>query len=195
MSKLALQLIAKEKIEKTGRLDLGNCGLTEIPKEILELEHLTTLDLRDNQISDISFIENLVRYNNFKRLDIFKNKITDLSPLLRLIKKGVPVKWDYLEDGICVEDNPLEHPPVEIVKQGNEAILKYFKSLEEDETIELYEAKMLIVGDGGVGKTSLLRKFIDDKNDLPQEEETTKGIDIHEYFFPISNEQDFRINL
>jgi hypothetical protein len=31
MSKLALELIEKVKLERTGKLDLGNCGLTEVP--------------------------------------------------------------------------------------------------------------------------------------------------------------------
>lgn len=31
---LALQLIAKEKQERTGKLDLGNCGLTELSYEL-----------------------------------------------------------------------------------------------------------------------------------------------------------------
>ena len=34
---LALALIEKEKQEKTGFLDLGNCGLTEVPEELREL--------------------------------------------------------------------------------------------------------------------------------------------------------------
>ena len=36
MSELALELIAKEKEERTGHLALGNCELTEIPEEVLK---------------------------------------------------------------------------------------------------------------------------------------------------------------
>lgn len=36
MSQLALQLIAEEKIQKTGKLNLGNCGLTELPNELFD---------------------------------------------------------------------------------------------------------------------------------------------------------------
>jgi internalin A len=45
MSKLALELIAKEKIEKIGRLDLGNCDLTELPEELFELTWLEELNV------------------------------------------------------------------------------------------------------------------------------------------------------
>ena len=45
MSELALQLIEKEKRERTGYLDLGNCGLSELPEELFELTWLKTLTL------------------------------------------------------------------------------------------------------------------------------------------------------
>lgn len=47
MSELALQLIAKEKIERTGKLDLGNCGLTDFPEELFELDWLEELSFND----------------------------------------------------------------------------------------------------------------------------------------------------
>jgi small GTP-binding protein len=47
MSELALQLIAKEKIERTGKLDLGNCGLTDFPEELFELEWLEELNFKN----------------------------------------------------------------------------------------------------------------------------------------------------
>ncbi|WDN90333.1 hypothetical protein BuS5_03304 [Desulfosarcina sp. BuS5] len=51
MSQLSLQLIEKEKQEKTGKLDLGNCGLQEIPEELFQLTWLEELSFR-NQIWD-----------------------------------------------------------------------------------------------------------------------------------------------
>jgi internalin A len=43
MPELALQLIAKEKKEKTGILDLGNCGLEYIPEEVFSMHWLEVL--------------------------------------------------------------------------------------------------------------------------------------------------------
>jgi len=48
----ALELIAAEAKSRTGFLDLGNLGLTEIPDELFALSHLESLNLgtyyRDN---------------------------------------------------------------------------------------------------------------------------------------------------
>ena len=45
MSDLALQLIAENRKTRETFLDLGNCGLTEIPREIKELAWLKSLSL------------------------------------------------------------------------------------------------------------------------------------------------------
>jgi internalin A len=49
---------------------------------------------------------------------------------LFLINNGLPVRWERYRSGINVEDCPLTNPPIEIVKQGNEAILNYFAEKE-----------------------------------------------------------------
>ena len=47
MSELARRLIAENKKTKAKVLDLGNCGLTEVPEEIGELVWLETLVLSE----------------------------------------------------------------------------------------------------------------------------------------------------
>ena len=59
----------------------------------------------------------------------------------------------------------------------------------------LYEAKMLILGEGGAGKTSLLRRLYQPTLPLPEEQETTKGIVIHRHDFPLANGRNFRLNV
>ena len=54
---------------------------------------------------------------------------------------------------------------------------------------------MLVIGEGGAGKTSLVRKLKDPDATLPKEEETTHGIDIQLYEFTTSTGQHFRINI
>jgi len=102
---------------------------------------------------------------------------------LPLIKKGIPVNWEnsnYSEE-IYVKDCPLVHPPVEIVQQGNEAILRYFKKIEEQGSGKLFEVKIIIVGEGDTGKTTLFEKLKDERHDpvkIPTGE--THGINIYE---------------
>jgi len=45
MSQLAQKLIAENKRTKSTFLDLGNCGLTELPEELFECTWLENLNL------------------------------------------------------------------------------------------------------------------------------------------------------
>ena len=45
MSELALQLIKTEKEKKTGKLDISNCNLTELPEKLFDLNWLEELIL------------------------------------------------------------------------------------------------------------------------------------------------------
>ena len=90
---------------------------------------------------------------------------------------------------ININENPLEAPPVEIVRQGNQAILNYFKELDKRGTDYLYEAKVLIVGQPRAGKTSLRYKLFDSSSELPEEDKTTRGIDIERLQFDVIDKE------
>jgi GTPase SAR1 family protein len=133
-------------------------------------------------------------------LDVSSTQVSDLSPLIFLIRRGLAVKWaerSFAQEGggIFVENCPLTNPPPEIVKQGNEAILNYFRERELGGVDHLYEAKMLILGEGGAGKTSLLRRLYQPGQPLPTEKETTRGIDISKQAFKTKDGHSFRLNV
>ncbi|MBX2929212.1 MAG: TIR domain-containing protein, partial [Saprospiraceae bacterium] len=104
--------------------------------------------------------------------------------LLPLIKKGIPVSLNKFDKGINLTGVPLTTPSPERVKRGNEAIISYFEELDRQGTETLFEAKMLLIGEGGAGKTTLVRKLMDLKSPMPEEAESTRGIDIHQKIFP-----------
>src|SRR5437773_5412474 len=131
-------------------------------------------------------------------LDVSHTQVIDLSVLVPMITPACPVHWASKAlrgPGIYVEGCPLTNPPPEIVKQGNDAILNYFRERALGEVDHLYEAKMLILGEGGAGKTSLLRRLYQPGQSLPTEKETTKGISIYRHEFTLSNGRRFRLNV
>jgi hypothetical protein len=175
------------------------------------LANLQVLMLYGNKISDISAIKNLKNIgvlildeNNIENLDAIKflpklkrislsyNKIRDLSPLLVHFKKKITIslKGNFIDsDGIFINQNPLEHPPISIVEQGTEAILTYFRNLEEQGEGKLNEAKLIIVGEPEAGKTSLMKKLLDPTYTIPQPELSTLGIQVREgWQFPLPDD-------
>ena len=166
-------------------LDLSYNQISDI-SFLSSLTNIQTLDLRSNQISDISFLSSLT---NIQTLYLRSNQISDISAIKELIQK-IPIVWDYLESGkINIQDNPLEIPPPEVVKQGNAAVLAYLEKLEEEGREYLYEAKLLIVGEARVGKSTLLERLKDENAAPLPEEASTHGIQIEEKPFTTSGEE------
>lgn len=170
-------------LEKLINLTLLNLRDNQIKdaKSLENLTNLNSLNLRNNQISNAQFLENLI---NLTLLNLSNNRISDLSPLLLLIKKGIPIIFKEYGSGINFYNNPLTNPPPEIVRQGNDAILRYFEEkarLEQQAQpafIKVREAKVLIVGQGKSGKTSLRKKLEDPDAEMPAAGDTTRGIEI-----------------
>lgn len=159
---------------------------------LANLKNLNTLYLTDNQISELGFLANLT---NLTMLNLSSNHISDITPLLPLIRKGIPVTMDqYRFNVINLHGNPLQNPPPEIVQQGNEAILEYFRQKEKTGAKPLLEAKLVLLGDGRAGKTSLANRLLG--KELPKQEDRTQGVDIviGEYQFPVA-EGDFKLHI
>jgi hypothetical protein len=118
-------------------------------------------------------------------LDLSSSQISDLEPLLPLIKKGIPVTLEEYGSDINLYNSPLTNPPAAIVEQGNAAILEYFRQKEKVGSKPLLEAKMVLLGDGRAGKTSLACRMLG--RELPRQEDRTQGVDIviGEYRFPV----------
>ena len=94
-----------------------------------------------------------------------------------------------------MEGCPLVHPSPEVIQQGHEAVLNYFREIEAQGVDHLYEAKVLFIGGGGAGKTSLVRRLYQPDQPLPSEDETTRGIEIHRHDFQSSGKRTFRLNI
>lgn len=109
---------------------------------LVGLTNLQRLSCDNTQVSDLSPLAGLT---NLQTLRCGKTPVSDLSPLLSLIRTGRQVKWCKYEGDIQVEDCPLVNPPVEIAKQGNEAILRYFEEQEKRGENPLLEPEPVVV--------------------------------------------------
>jgi len=147
-----------------------------------------TFEISSNQLSSLP--PEIAKLKNLATLNISSNQLTSLPP--EILELGIDIKWKYQfgEKGIFLEGNPLENPPIEIVKKGREAIRNYFKSLEEEKR-PLNEVKVLLVGDGGSGKTSLVKRLLGEGFDGNEHE--TQGINIKGWKFK-DRDKEIKVN-
>jgi small GTP-binding protein len=83
----------------------------------------------------------------------------------------------------------------EITQLGYKATINYHYELKLQGQDFIYEAKVLIVGNGGAGKTSLLRRLYQPGLGLPKVEDSTKGIDILGHDFVTRDGKTFHLNV
>ena len=166
------------ELKNLTELSISDNQLTSLPPEILELKNLTQLSISDNQLTSLP--PEISEWKKLTQLNLSRNQLTSLPP--EMLELGLDVKWEddkweyqFGKKGIFLEGNPLENPPLEIVKKGIEAIRNYFKSFEEEKR-PLNEVRVLLVGEGGSGKTSLVKRLLGEGFD--GNEHQTQGINI-----------------
>jgi len=171
----------KELLNLTSINFLGN-QITDI-SPIKELKNLTSINLGHNQITDISPLKELI---NLKRVSLIKNPIKFL-PVWICDFPNMDIQWssNWINGFIYFEDNPIENVPIEIIKQGKEAIKNWFQQQEKYGKETVYEAKVLIVGEPKAGKTTLLNKLQNPDTKIPDiDQSSTLGITVkHNYKF------------
>jgi Leucine-rich repeat (LRR) protein/GTPase SAR1 family protein len=180
--------------------------ITEVPHALTELQRLEDLSLAGNHIKQLP--DSFKNLTNLKRIDLGYNNLTEFPsqllqlPLLQAIWLGnmsykkVQFKNNisYLPPSIInlehlqyirLSGNPITNVPAAIVEQGIQAIKSYFVQLASKPQDYLFEAKLLILGEAGAGKTSLTWKLENADCELPVKEDTTRGVDIRQYHFPV----------
>jgi internalin A len=168
-------------LNKLSFINLGNNKIKELPDRIIELSNLEHLDLRSNRfrifpkavfgLKKLSYLD--LRSNQIKELP---KKITELRAKIVTTNEHVFRGRESSEAIIDLYNNPIQSPPLEIIEKGRNAIIEYFRSVEAEEYLPLNEVKLLLVGDGGVGKTSLVKMMLGESFD--KDEKQTKGINI-----------------
>ena len=172
-------------------LALSGNQITSIPEALGQLSNLTLLNLSDNQITSIP--EALGQLSNLTLLNLSGNQITSIPEAIRGMEK--------LEK-LDLRGNPIPIPPE--ILQGEKSyepgdlrtILDfYFQTRNPNDNEELNEAKLLIVGEGGSGKTTLANKLLNPDYQLNEQEPSTEGIDVIRWEFPQANGTPFRVHI
>jgi hypothetical protein len=145
---------------------LSKLHLTEVPARVAALVGLTELDLRNNylrelpewladlSLTDLGLGENRLRHlpasmaglTRLRRLDLDSNRLTELPHWL---------------SELAVAGNPLISPPPEILAGGSRSVLEFLRERAQGSEAQ-WVSKLLVVGEGGVGKTSLVKALAED---------------------------------
>jgi internalin A len=176
------------------KLQLNDSELATFPIEFTNLSGLTELDLSSNRLQRLP--PEICLLTNLKTIDLRNNDLRELPRELATLRSL---------NQLYLHGNPqLGLPPEILGKEPTwrsswgehdtdpQAILTYYTRAVVARR-PLNEAKLILVGYGGVGKTSLVDRLVNDTFDINRAK--TEGISIKEWHIVVRENETVRLNV
>ncbi len=157
--------------------NLLNTPLQQLPDSIGQLAQLQKLELSHTQLKQLP--ASLLKLKNLNELNLYGNNTLNLPQEILHGRRNIIINQSGQEQYISQAASPA-------------TILDYYFRILNDQR-PLNEAKLILVGRGGVGKTSLVKKLLFDKFD--EYEKKTEGIAISEWQLQLHESEIIRLNL
>ena len=153
-------------------LSLSNNQLSKVPGSLGQLGFLQGLYLHGNQLSEVP--EALGQLRSLQLLYLHDNEKLQIPPEI------LGASWK----GVGIEGTETANP---------QDILNYYFSSTNRNSHSLNEAKLILVGFGAVGKTSLVNRLV--YGEFDPIEPKTDGINITQWPIQINPDEDIRLNI
>jgi internalin A len=163
-------------------LTIGGGQLQEVDSGIFRLTELQHLDLSHNQLRDVP--DGIVKLTHLQHLDLSHNQLKEVPDEITNL-----TNLKYLN----LQGNRLAIAP-EILKLTDrpEEILNAIIQLATGVKRSLNEAKMILVGEGAVGKTSLVKSLVNEGYN--PDERKTEGLEIRTWKI-VCDHEEIKLNL
>lgn len=188
------------EIDSLEELYCQDMGIVDL-NFISEMKNLISLGASGNKIHDIG---SLILLNKLDRVYLDDNQITDVALLenvtfktsmdlsmnwIKKIPKPIAEKFHWLtgvlhsagvlstkRKNLILSENPLEFPPASVIELGKEITKNYYETAEQYGHAPLSEGRIIVIGDGSSGKSSIIEKIL--YNTFKKGREQTNGIKI-----------------
>jgi internalin A len=160
-------------------LDLKGLGLTAVPESLREVRGIRILDLAENALQGLPpWIGELT---SLMIISLIRNQIRTLPPEISSLRtlRFLLLQQNQLETlpetlrgldllALALHRNPTLDLPGSVLDRPPAEILRYY--FESRDGRPLLELKLLLVGRGGAGKTTLVKRLADEEPDAHESE-------------------------
>ena len=162
-------------------LDLHNTPIRELPDSIGQLTNLQSLDLSYTQIRALP--DSIGQLKNLKKLNLAGCHLQEIP--YSIVKLGLPfvTNIEFAENCINLSRVTLDEGDISLFEQPRDVIEAYYKGKQS----QIRECKVIFLGDGAVGKTSLIERIVHDT--FNPDAMPTEGIDVIKWFMSVQTTQ------
>jgi internalin A len=180
-NKISMLPESLKELRSLSFIKLEDNEIEVLPEWFGTFRDLTTVDLDGNSIKGIP--DTVAGLENLKHLYLSGNKLTTVPDALL----DLPVL-----SRLTLTDNPLVSPPSEIAASGTASVMAFLKARRKGAS-QQWASKLLVVGEGGVGKTSLIKALLGRAHNPG--EPTTHAIQLNDVFLPHPQQDDVQMRL
>lgn len=180
-----------------------------------DIKNLKRLYCSELNLNSLEFIK---KNTELVDLSAHTNNISDLSPLIgldKLVELDIPAnqirsvsytiakRFEWLTgafgrpDGpgdfiISLSGNPLEFPPTSVIELGPKVVQNYYEAAEKFDYSPLSEGRIIVIGDGESGKSSLIDRAL--YNRFDKHKNQTNGIRIEDWALKHEDGRDLKFH-
>lgn len=177
-------------------LYISDNHLSMLPSQIDQLTALTQLYLHNNQLHSLP--PQISKLTALRELYLHGNQLSTLPPEIRQL---IELRRLFLHNnpGLGLPNEVLGPTWEKVTNQKNpkpakpKEILDYYFSQRRADARPLNEVKMMLVGRGGAGKTSLVERLMRDT--FNKEQESTTGIALQDWRLPCPGGDDVTVHV
>ena len=170
-----------DNVKLPERLKKLNLLLTQISSldSVTLPKGLQRLNLSGTQISSLDSVK---LPEGLKKIELENLRLKSIPE--SLVKTGLPFILDKTfrkneyKEGIYLKGTELTEQDISLFRRDRATIEAYYRDLEANTERRLNECKVILLGDGEVGKTYIIDRISNNNERLPQDHktDTTKGI-------------------
>lgn len=180
-------------------LELSSCNIDDKSLSVA-LRNVRRLIINNNLVKELT---QLLKWPRLERVLVEFNQIKEISQTFIqetnfdyhfFDAKLAPMFFNKNRPYIDITGNPIQYPPIPIIQQGREAMLQWWERTEKEGIKPLNEVRVLFLGWGNAGKTSVMRRLIG-QEPTQGDEDSTHGINLVPWQVKTASEQNVKVNL
>ncbi|XP_066295775.1 malignant fibrous histiocytoma-amplified sequence 1 homolog [Branchiostoma lanceolatum] len=155
-------------------VNFNNNHIEFLPVHISNLKRLKALRLSNNKIPSLP--NSICELVELETLTLMGNKLTELPLMFDSLRN---LQHRSIDSGLDLFNNEMQMPPRHVCDSGVESVFQYLREIRRTKPIEVSRRKILVFGESGAGKTSMIHAMLHGRSRLALPDEQTHVLEQH----------------